>query len=173
VDVAGEKLFTGPRFPNQQHARVRAGGERCLLHRSDEAGARSDHPRRASDHFPQTLVLAAQIRLLERVLQGKQHLVSPKRFLQKVKRPGARRLYRLGDRAVPGDHDYRRFISRLPDGTQKLDPVAVGKAHVEQIGVCASLRLELGRRAAGRHRVAFPLENQPQGPADILLVIHD
>ena len=57
-----------------------------------ERGARADHLRRVADELAEALVLALQVRSLERVLDDQQHAVAGERLLQKIERAAARRL---------------------------------------------------------------------------------
>ena len=53
------------------------------------------------DQFPVTLVLALQVRPLERVLDDQQHAVARERLLEEVERADPRRLDGVGHRPVP------------------------------------------------------------------------
>ena len=68
------------------------------------AGDDPNHPRRVADQLAVALVLALQVRPLERVLDDQQHAVARERLLEELERAHLRRLDRVGDRAVPGDH---------------------------------------------------------------------
>ena len=104
MDVGREQLLAGPRLSRQQHADVGSRHLRRLLHGLPEHGRRSDHPRRVADQLAEALVLALQVRPLERVLDDQQHAVARERLLEEVERAHLRRLDGVGNRAVPGDH---------------------------------------------------------------------
>ena len=176
VDVRGEQLLAGSRFAGQQHAGVGPRDLRGLVDHVAERVAPADHLRRVADQLPEPLVLALQIRSLDRVLDHEEHAVAGQRLLQEVERAGSRRLDRVADRAVTGDHDHRRGIVALLQRAQDVDAVAVGKAHVEQVQVGparGAMRLKLGDRSADRHAVALALEDQPQRRTDVRLVVDD
>ena len=114
MDVGGQQLLAGPGLSRQQHADVGSRHLGRLLHGVLERGRRSDHPRRVPDQLAEALVLALQVRPLERVLDDQQHAVARERLLEELERAHLRRLNRVGNRAVTGDHHDGRTLVPLP-----------------------------------------------------------
>ena len=176
MDVRCQQFLPRSRFADQQHARVRARGHGGLFHHAQPRRAGPDHLGPAAHQVAQALVLLAQGGVLHGVLHGQQHAIAAQRLFQEIERPGARRFHRVGDGAVPGNHDGRRIRAVLLHGTQQVDPVAVRQFHVEQVRV-GPLRVrmapEFRHRLADVHAVAFAFQNHPQRAADVLFIIHD
>ena len=141
MDVRRQQLLAGARLAGQQHAGVGSRDLRRLLHRAPERRARADHPRRVADQLAEALVLALQVRPLERVLHDEQHAVAGERLLEEVERAAARRLDRVADRAVPGDHHHRRRVVALPAaraaGRCRCRRAAGRRAGTDRRGPCA------------------------------------
>ena len=76
MDVSGQQLLAGSGFADQQHARVGPCGHGGLLHDALEDAAFADHLRPLSHQLAQPLIFAAQIGLLQGVLDGQQHAVA-------------------------------------------------------------------------------------------------
>ena len=139
VDVRREQLLARARLAGQQHAGVRPRHLRRLLDGVPEGRARADHPRRLADQLAEPLVLALQVRSLERVLDDEQHAVAGERLLEKIEGAAARRLDRIADGAVPGNHHDRRRDRRSAGATRSRSmPLPSGKPDVEQVQVGAA-----------------------------------
>ena len=104
VDVGGQQLLARAGFSRQQDRDVGTRHLRCLPHGLLECWRRSNHLRRVAHQFTVALVVAAQVRPFERVLDDQQHAVARERFFEEVERADLRRLNRVSNRAVPGDH---------------------------------------------------------------------
>ncbi len=172
VDMRGEQLLAGPRFSGQQHTRVRSRDLRGLRDGALERRAAADHFRRVPDQLPKPLVLALEIRSLEGILDDQKHAIAGERFLQKVKCADSRGFDRIADRRVSGNHDRRGRIVGLPERSQQVDAVSVGKPNVQQVQVGADGAIAApGRRhrIADRDSVAFAFQDQPQRQTDIRL----
>ena len=153
MDVRGEQFLARARLADEQHADVRSRHLRGLIDGVPERRARADHPRRLADQLAEALVLALQLGSLERVLGDEQHPVARERLLEKIERAASRRLHRIADGAVPGDHHRRRRVVTLPQRPQQVDAVAVGQTDVEQVQIGAALAplgMKLRRRLADR-----------------------
>ncbi len=176
VNMRRQQFLAGARFADQQHARIGPRGQRGLLHGALPRRAGAYHFRAAAHQFAQALVFAPQAGVLDRILDRHQHAVAAERLLQKIERPGARGFHRVGDGAVPGNHDGRRGGGVLPHRLQQLDAVAIGQLDIEQIGirpVRVRMPAELRRRPAHVHGIPLALQNHPQRAAYVLFVIHD
>ena len=117
-----------------------------------------------------------QIGAIEGVLDGHQNAVAAERFFEEIESSGAGGFDGIGDGAVAGNHDDGRGCHVLPDGAQQVDAVAIGQLHIEEVGVGATavgMPVEVRHGAANIDGIAFPLQDQTQGAADILFVIHD
>ena len=147
------------------------------VERAAERVAPADHLRRVADQLAEALVLALQVRSLERVLDHEQHAVAGERLLEEVEGAAARGLDRVADGAVAGDHHHRRGIVAL------LERRAARRCRCRR---AAARRAGTGRRGPGRAaawnsatepqivtRVALALEDQPQRQADVRLVVDD
>ena len=137
MDVRRQQLLARARLAGQQHADIRSRHLRRLLDGVLERRARPDHPRRVADQLAESLVLALQLGPLERVLDDEQHAVARERLLQEIERAVPRRLHRIADRGVPGNHHGRRRIVALPQRSQHVDAVAVGQPDVQQVEIGA------------------------------------
>ena len=176
MHVRRQQLLAGARLAGEQHADVRPRDLRRLLDRLPERGAPADHLRRLADQLAEPLVLALQVRSLERVLGDEQHAIARERLLEEIERAAARRVHRVANRAVAGNHHHRRRFVALPQRAQQLDAVAVGQTQIEQIEIGArraALGVKLRRRLAHGDAVAFALQNQAQRLADVRLVVDD
>ena len=176
MDVGGQQLLAGPGLSRQQHADVGPRHLGRLLHGLLERGRRSDHPRRVPDQLAVALVLALQVRPLERVLDDQQHAVARERLLEELERAHLRRLNRVGHRAVTGDHHGSGSLIPLPHRAQQVDAAAIGQPHVEQVDVggrAAAFRRERRRRVEHADAIALALQDQTERPADVRLVVDD
>jgi len=176
VNVRRQQFLPRSRFADQQHARIRPRRHRGLFHHAQPRRAGPDHLGRAAHQVAQALVLLPQRGVLHGVLHRQQHAVAAQRLLQEIEGSGARRLHRVGDGAVPGNHDGRRRRAVLLHRPQQVDAVAVRQLHVEQVRV-GPLRVrmapEFRHRFADVHAVAFAFQNHSQRAPDVLFVIHD
>jgi hypothetical protein len=107
VDVGGQQLLARTGLTGKQDCHVRTRHLRGLPHGLLEYWRRPNHPGRVPDQFAVALVLALQVRPLERVLDDQQHAVARERFLEEVERANLRRFDSVRHRAVPGDHHGR------------------------------------------------------------------
>ena len=138
MHVRREQFLARARLAREQHADVRPRHLRGLLDGLPERRALADHLRRVADQLAEALVLALQVGALERVLRDEQHAVARERLLEKVERAAPRRVHRIADGAVPGDHHHRRRVVALPQRSQQVDAVAVRQADVEQVQIGAA-----------------------------------
>src|SRR5688572_30839938 len=72
------------------------------------------------------------------------------------------------------DHDDRSAVVALPQQSQKIDAVAVGKPNVKKVCVGApgsEMSPEIRSRMADLNRIAFAFENQPKREANVGFVI--
>src|SRR5690349_1442792 len=113
MDVGSQQLLASSRFTSEQDTGVGSRHLRRLTEDVAERVTSSDHLRRIADDFPIALVLALQIRSLERVLDDEQYSVARERLLEKVEGTASCRLDRVANRRVPGDHHHRCRILAL------------------------------------------------------------
>ena len=176
MNVRRQQFLARAGFPDQQHARIRSRGQRCLFHRPQKRRRCSDHFLTRTRQLAQPGVFFPQLGLLERVLEGYQHALAAERLLQKIERAGADGFHGVGDGPVAGNHDGRRVFAVLAEPAHQLDAAAVGQLHVQQVSVGApgvGMSAEFGERAAQGNRVAFALQNHAQRAADIVFVVDD
>ena len=178
MDVRRQQLLAGSRFARQQHADVGSRHLRRLLHGAAGTPALDPIIRGASpDQLAEALVLALQVRPLERVLDDEQHAVARERLLEEVERAAPRRLDGVGNRAVPGDHHggaiahptaapTRSRSMPLPSGSRTSSRYTSARR-------AASLRRERRRRFEHADAVALAFQDQAQRPADVRLVVDD
>ena len=138
VHVRGEQLLAGAGLAGKQHADVRSRDLRRLLDRLAEQRAPADHPGRLADQLAEPLVLALQLGSLDRVRSTSSTRSRASGFSRKSNAPLARRIDRVADRPVPGDHHHRRRVVALPERAEQVDAVAVRQTQIQQVEIGAA-----------------------------------
>ena len=173
IDLRDE-LLADAALAEQQDGGVRRRRALDRVPHVPQRGTLADHLVPHFDRPLQRPVLVAQPCLVERVADRDEDALAGERLLDEVECASLRRLDGGADGAVAGDdHDGQRLVG-APHALQRLEAVHAGHLDVEkdQVG-----RVAFGERHAFRSArglddlVALVLEDHPQRPADLRLVI--
>src|SRR5438552_3699340 len=136
--------------------------------------AGSDHLRTVADDLAKAFVLAPQTSLFQRILDNDKDLFSAEGLFKKIETAGANGFDRIGNCAVPGNHDDGNVIVVVTKEPKQVDSIAVGQPYIEEANVGAigcHACAKLGSRFADENGEALAFEDHLEREPDVGFVV--
>ena len=179
MDGVGHHLLPRPAFPHEQHRGVGGRHHGQRVQKTFHLRAPADDPGKietVAQTFLENQVLRAEMIVLQRLFDQYLQFLDVQGFRQVIEGPRLERLHGRFYRGVGGHDQDGHEGTDFPDLGQRLDPVHVRHADVQQDEVKGLFfHGPDGFRAVGRfrHRISVFAQNGPQHDPMALFIVHD